>query len=662
MVRGLRPDASMARRLRADGSGVASTVATMLTLFVVLIFMEAAVVSIAPQQQYTAEWVTSRQALQSLDMMRSALAGPALPGSMFSVAIPLGTPATSPFATASEGALLFNDTSFGGPTISFTFVPHFQTGRIEKINQDVVLVIDSSGSMGNRPGPGILGNDPTGLRYVAAKEYIDTLEFPDRVAIVDFDHCAGLTRLTWTSYGAGTQCRYPDADGLPTSTSGVAHHLYACGHDGDVTCGGYAEAKADLDYYTCPGGLYESGQGCKGGTNFGIGLKVAIDELTGWWIVPGRERVIILLTDGANSPDPTPGQWDSLARAQAARAKALGIKVYTIGLIGPPPLEPGAVNEDILREIAATTGATYYRAPTAESVRFIYYEISRRYTGAFACGQYGAADYTVGSLSLTLAATQYPRQTFRIEGGALSVLQYTGASVHAGLPIDYVPTSNTSGELSMTLLTFTGAAFSAVGTDHAILQARVVARDIEDQTMTKVNLTDRAEAIGNISANLAYWVTQSAITQSASDAIRAPLEVANETTRWADANVSAGQITSAKFNIDRAQSRLSVALQEVANQSALGPGNIQPFLANETRDRVALVGCQLGQWINWYEGITIRIESPAAAAWGIWLAELFARVPGGVSIGLEGNTAVLSVHAIDRFFLDRRIVELSLGR
>jgi len=652
----------MARRLRPDESGVASTVATMLTLFVVLIFIEAAVVSVAPQQQYTAEWVTSRQALQSLDLMRSALSGAALPGSTFSVAVPIGTPATSPFATASEGALLFNDTSGGGPTISFRFVPHFQTGQLERIDQDVVLVIDSSGSMGNRPSQGILGNDPTGLRYVAAKQYIDTLEYPDRVAIVDFDHCAGLTRLTWTSYGGGTQCPYPDSDGLPSSTSGAAHHLYACGHEGDVTCGGYAEAKGDLDVFTCPGGLYESGPGCKGGTNFGIGLKVAIDELTGWWAIPGRERVIILLTDGANSPLPTPGQWDSLALAQAARAKALGIKVYTIGLIGPPPLEPGAVNEDILKQIAATTGATYYRAPTAESVRFIYYEISQRYSGAFACGSYAAADLTLGSVSLTLGATQYPRQTFRMEGGALSVLQNTGASIHAGLPLEYTPTSNTSGELSMTLLTFTGAAFSAVGTEYAIVQARVLARDVEDQRMTKVDLGDRASAVSNTSAALLYWVTQSAITQAAADAIRAPLELANATIRWADANVSTGKITSAKFNIDSAQSQLSVALQEVANQSALGPANIQPFLANQTRDDIALVGCQLHQWINWYDGITIRIDSPAAAAWAIWLERTFANVVGGVSIGLEGNIAVLSIHGIDRFVLDRRIVELSLGR
>ncbi len=627
----------MAPRLRRDESAVASTVAVMLTLFVILLFLDAAVVSVAPQQQYTAEWVTSHQALQSLDMMRSALSGPALPGSTFSVAIPVGTPATSPFATASEGALQFDDTNIGGPTISFTFVPHFLAGQLTKVDQDVILLMDSSGSM--------TSNDPQNLRIAGAKGYLGSLTAPDRVAIVDFDSCARLTRLVVESCSSST--------GIPTTT-GVAHHLYAIGHNGDPN---YEEAKTDLD-------LIDS----SGGTNYAVAIKIANDEFS----ANGDKKhqwAEILLTDGANcggswQKTHTPCKWDYdpnpfSTQSMARQAKALGITIYTIELYNNDPANLEH-NESLLQYVAATTGGTFYQAVTPEDIRWIYFGISRRYAGAFACGEYVAADLALGSVSLTLASTQYPRQTFRMEGGALSVLQTNGASIHAGLPLKYTPTSNASGELSMALLTFTGAAFSAVGTENAIVQARVISRDVEDQHITKVDLREQASAVSNTSANLKYWANQGAATQAAANAIRTPLEQANGTIRWADANATTGQITSAKFNIDRAQSQLSAALQEIDNQKSLG--QIQSWLAKQSHDEIAVVGCRLDQWLNWYDGITIRIDSPAAAAWAIWLNQTFGNVGDGVSIGLSGSIAVLSIHAIDRLVLDRRIVELSLGR
>ena len=45
--------------LRKDSEGVASTVATMFTLLVVLMFLQLTIVAVLPAQEYSAEWATS---------------------------------------------------------------------------------------------------------------------------------------------------------------------------------------------------------------------------------------------------------------------------------------------------------------------------------------------------------------------------------------------------------------------------------------------------------------------------------------------------------------------------------------------------------------------------------------------------------------------------
>jgi len=92
-----------------------------------------------------------------------------------------------------------------------------------------------------------------------------------------------------------------------------------------------------------------------------------------------KSRAIILLTDGLqNRGDHTPQQ-------AAAPAKALGIKVYTIG--AAPLLQkvsagffgsvmrPTPVDEKALKFVAETTGGKYFRATDAGSLAAIYAEI-----------------------------------------------------------------------------------------------------------------------------------------------------------------------------------------------------------------------------------------------------------------------------------------------
>jgi Ca-activated chloride channel family protein len=85
-----------------------------------------------------------------------------------------------------------------------------------------------------------------------------------------------------------------------------------------------------------------------------------------------ESKVVILLTDGVNNA----GQVAPITAAEAA--KALGIKVYTIGAGRPDPLlgDEALLDEDTLTRIAETTGGLYFRARDAEGLQQIYAEIN----------------------------------------------------------------------------------------------------------------------------------------------------------------------------------------------------------------------------------------------------------------------------------------------
>ena len=64
MVRSLRTQGGLPPRLlRRDNRGIASTVATMLSLLVMLLFLDLALVEIIPRQQNDAEFVTTQSAI-----------------------------------------------------------------------------------------------------------------------------------------------------------------------------------------------------------------------------------------------------------------------------------------------------------------------------------------------------------------------------------------------------------------------------------------------------------------------------------------------------------------------------------------------------------------------------------------------------------------------
>lgn len=113
------------------------------------------------------------------------------------------------------------------------------------------------------------------------------------------------------------------------------------------------------------------------GTALGMGLATAVNRLRD---SDARSRVAVLVTDGVNNR----GQIGPGAAAEAARA--LGLKVYTIGVgtqgVVPVPEQTPLgvryrmvqveIDEETLVSIAELTGGQYFRATDAESLEIIF--------------------------------------------------------------------------------------------------------------------------------------------------------------------------------------------------------------------------------------------------------------------------------------------------
>jgi len=119
------------------------------------------------------------------------------------------------------------------------------------------------------------------------------------------------------------------------------------------------------------------------GTAIGLGIATSLNRLKN---TKAKSKIIILLTDGVNNA----GKISPLTAAEAARA--LGVKVYTIGAgtkdVVPYPVQDVfgglayqyvkiEIDEDTLAKIATLTGAKYFRATDTPSLKNIYQEINR---------------------------------------------------------------------------------------------------------------------------------------------------------------------------------------------------------------------------------------------------------------------------------------------
>src|SRR5207244_6145422 len=146
--------------------------------------------------------------------------------------------------------------------------------RVRRAPQDVVLLMDRSGSLDDAFCPGCFG-----LMKEAAKSYVNNLTIPDTGTVIYF-----------------TDVLLPKG---PLTTN-------------------YAQIRAWIDSETTP----------FGGTQIGEAIHAANDEIAARG-TPMHFWAIILLTDGVDNP----GGLDAIIEARGAAS--LGLRVFTIGL-GPP--------------------------------------------------------------------------------------------------------------------------------------------------------------------------------------------------------------------------------------------------------------------------------------------------------------------------------------
>jgi len=119
------------------------------------------------------------------------------------------------------------------------------------------------------------------------------------------------------------------------------------------------------------------------GTAIGMGLATAVNRIKD---SRAKSKVIILLTDGVNN------RGDVGPVTAAEIAAGYEIRVYTIGVgsKGNAPIEmqdmfgrtvtrdmPVEIDEEVLKQIAETTGGIYFRATDNNKLRQIYQEIDK---------------------------------------------------------------------------------------------------------------------------------------------------------------------------------------------------------------------------------------------------------------------------------------------
>ena len=145
----------------------------------------------------------------------------------------------------------------------------------------------------------------------------------------------------------------------------------------------------DRDVLTQEIELLHSG-GLEDGTAIGVGLATAVNHLKN---SKAKSKVIILITDGVESVNPSGDLMYVSPRQAADIAAEKGIKVYTIGIgtngMAPMPvgydmlgdymfdMRPVEIDEKLLSEIADKTGGLYFRATSNQSLKDIYQEIDK---------------------------------------------------------------------------------------------------------------------------------------------------------------------------------------------------------------------------------------------------------------------------------------------
>lgn len=142
----------------------------------------------------------------------------------------------------------------------------------------------------------------------------------------------------------------------------------------------YVQAPLTFDRETVRTLLHESGIGMAGrATAIGDAIGLSIQRLRDR---PQQQRVIVMLTDGANTAGQiTPDKASEIAQAAGVRIYTVGIGADSMiqrGLLGSRQVNPSRdLDEGLLTRMAQQTGGRYFRARSLPELEMIYDSINQ---------------------------------------------------------------------------------------------------------------------------------------------------------------------------------------------------------------------------------------------------------------------------------------------
>jgi Ca-activated chloride channel family protein len=142
----------------------------------------------------------------------------------------------------------------------------------------------------------------------------------------------------------------------------------------------YVQAPLTFDLATLETLLQESGIGMAGrATAIGDAVGLATKRLRDR---PQQQRVVVLLTDGANTAgEITPDKATEIAAAASVRLYTIGIGAESMiqrGLLGSRRVNPSRdLDENLLTRMAQQTGGEYFRARSLPELELIYETINQ---------------------------------------------------------------------------------------------------------------------------------------------------------------------------------------------------------------------------------------------------------------------------------------------
>ncbi|MGL5642820.1 MAG: VWA domain-containing protein, partial [Paraclostridium sp.] len=220
-----------------------------------------------------------------------------------------------------------------------------------KKDLDVVLAIDSSGSMGS--------NDRNDIRKSESKKFVDKLEGENRAAVVDFDSYAQLKQgLTTEKESLKSAIDTIDSSGGTNISRAIETSVKAL----DSNTKNITYKNNNENIYQTEDDRHSLGNNEEYNEDNRVEEEIIITEEHSK-SNEDKLKTVVLLTDGQSSVS----QNDAYLNYAAEN----DIKIFTAGL-------GSGVNESTLRMIASKTGAKYLHAMKAEDLVELFNELTEQ--------------------------------------------------------------------------------------------------------------------------------------------------------------------------------------------------------------------------------------------------------------------------------------------